>query len=320
MAVVLDAYPKLTKALLVKTGYLSTEYYFFYHKNGIRMDLTKKTSDSSTSRTAVIQLEDPTATWHPEIYELCAEVRCEFHVPVFLFGDHGVAAADGGVLGVAIRWMAPDSGERGVIPVGEMTKGSSVPCIIRSCITFPARKLRGTLVLDTIIYVKNAGNPKGAERFQAHIQGTVLGVLDDTRVIIDGNGSVFPVHEVSASTEPLWYVRCDWADPLEDKFTEENFCLFLNNAHKDFASLNVNEGMAKSPLLMEIICSSLQMLITKVMSDVAAAQAIRTGEDLVPGTIAAVVYYFMRKYGWSYDADYPEKLATDIRKSMMDAI
>ena len=53
--------------------------------------------------------------------------------------------------------------------------------------------------------------------------GTILGVLDETKVIIDGNGSLFPIHMVSNLTEPLWWVQCNWEDPTQDSFTDDNF-------------------------------------------------------------------------------------------------
>jgi hypothetical protein len=41
------------------------------------------------------------------------------------------------------------------------------------------------------------------------------------------------------------------------------------------------------------------------------------GKNLQPGSISSVVHYFLHVYGWHFDAQNPEVLSIDIRKSMM---
>ena len=320
MAILLQAYPKLDRELLTKTGYMSAEYDFFYKRNGEDQKLKATTTDSSTSKTAVLQLTDPCAQWHPEKNGLWACITCIINVPAFLFGEKGIASADGGILGIAVMWMAPDSSERGVVIIDEISKYSMAPYTIRGNIKFQEKMLRGTLILRTVLYLKERGNPTGMEKYQASEPGTIFGVLDETRVIIDGNGSMFPIHETAAPTNPLWWVQCKWSEAVEDKFSDDNFCIYLNTAHKDYSSLNANEGLKNSPLLLEIICSALEILVTKVMKDPVASQAVMTGEGLTAGSIASVVNFFINKFGWRFDEDSPEQLSMDIRKSMMNVM
>lgn len=320
MAVILEAFPKLSRELLTKIGYISAEYEFYYHNHGEKLRLDTETTSSSTSKTAVLQLTDPVAQWHPEEYELCIDLTSIINVPVFLFGEKGLAASDGGIIGIAVMWMAPDSNSRGVIPVGEISRKSMAPYVLHHTIRFSSKMLRGTLILQNILYVKHRGNPEGIEKYQAGEPGTILGILDETRVIIDGNGSIFPIHEMASPANPLWWVTCNWSDATEDKFTDENFCIYLNSAHKDFAALNSNEGIQKSPLLLEIVCSALEILVSKVMGDPVAEQAVRTGEHMLPGSIASVVNFFIHRFDWHIDKDNPQQLAMDIRMSLMKAI
>ena len=314
MAVLLQAYPKLNRELLMKTGYMSAEYVFYYKKNGENQLLQSTTTDSSTSKTAILKLTDPCAQWHPEKNGLYANITCIINVPSFLFGKNGLVAADGGKIGIAIMWMAPDSSERGVFAIDEISKTSAAPHAINGTVKFPAKVLRGTLVLRTILYLKEHGNPDEMEKHQASEPGTVLGIMDETRIIIDGNGSVFPIHETAAPTNPLWWVQCNWTDATEDRFVDDNFCIYLNTAHKNYSNLNANEGLKNSPLLLEIICSALEILVTKVMQDPVARDAVMTGEGLCAGSIASVVNYFFNKFEWHSDHDSPEQLSMDIRK------
>lgn len=315
MTVLLEAFPKMSHDLLVKTGYSSAVYQFYYRYHGEERQLEATTSDTSTSKASVLQLTDPACHWHPDTCNLIIRGKCVMNVPGFLFGEKGLAASDGGIIGIAVSWMNPDASQRGVVPVSEITKGSPAPCEINGEIVFQKEQLRGTLILQTILYLKKKGKSEGLEIYQASEEGTVLGVLDETRVIIDGNGSLFPIHEVSAPNEPLWWVRCEWNDPLEDSFTDDNFCIYLNRAHKDYTALNVNEGIKNSALLMEILSSSLQLLIMKVLNDETAKEATLQG-NVIEGSVSAMVNYFIRVFDIGYDIDYPETLAIDIRKAL----
>jgi hypothetical protein len=317
MAVILEAFPKMSRELLVKTGYNATIFNFLYKFHGENYELEATTADTSTSRAAVYQLRDPRCQWHPEQNNLVIECKCIINTPTFLFGKNGLAAVDGGVLGVAIMWMTPDASVRGVVPIGELRKNTPAPAEIKGSLNFKEQQLRGTLILQTILFLKEKGNPEGIEKYQASQTGTILGVLDETRVIIDGNGSMFPIQEKASPTDPLWWVTCDWEDPTEDKFTYDNFCVFLNTAHKDYTNLNANEGLKNSPLLMEIICAALQILVTKVLMDPAAKDATINGKGLQPGSVSSVIHYLLRIYDWHFDPQNPERLSIDIRKSMM---
>ena len=316
MAVILESYPKMSRELLTKIGYMSSNYTFYYHSHGEKQKLVTSTADTSTSKTAVLQLNDDTAQWHPEFYELCADITATINVPRFLFGEKGLAPVKDSKVGVAVIWMSPEASERGVFPIAELTSETSPGYQISGKIVFPEQRLRGTLILQTVLYLIDKGTPVGVEKYFASRKGTILGVLDETKIIIDGNGSLFPIHETSVPTNPLWWVQCNWSDPTEDQFTDDNFCVFLNTAHKDYAALNINEGVKNSPLLFDIICSALEVLIMKVMRDPTASSQTIKGEGLAPGSISSVINYLIRKFEWHCDPDSPEQLSLDIRKTL----
>ena len=316
MAIVLEAFPKVSRELVVKSGYISTKYSFSYHDNDVLRNLTATPTDSSNSKAAILQIED--GKWHPEENGIIIDCKCAISTPAFLFGPKGLAAQNGGIIGVAIMWMAPDASVRGVERIGSLTKRNSGPCEITGRIKFPSKLLRGTLVLQTILYLKHKGSISEDETHLAQFSGTVLGILDETKVIIDGNGSIFPIHMVKNPIQPLWYVNCSWEDPTRDLFTDDNFCICFNTAYKDFDALRINEGIKGSPLLFEIICSALQILMTKVLNDPSARDATLRGDsELRPGSISSVVNYLIHLHNWTYDPENPDVLAMDIRKSMM---
>jgi hypothetical protein len=316
MAILLEAYPKLTKEMITKIGYNSASYRFFYRNRGEEHTLKSETADNSTSKEAVFKLSDPECQWHPEINDLLIDCKCVINVPSFLFGAKGLVNVNGGELGVGVVWMAPDSSVRGVVPIGRISSDSKAPVLVDGRLCFNSGILRGMLTLQLILYIAKGGVPSNGEDCHATIEGTTLGILDESRVIIDGNGSLFPVHEVNAPEEPLWYVTQTWENPLEDGFTDENFCIYLNTAHKDYASLHVDEGLRNSPMLMEIICSALQMLISSVLDDPLYRNDTENGNNISPGSISSVVNYYLRACEWKYDPEHPESLAIQIRKTL----
>ncbi len=318
MAIVLEAFPKVSRELIVKTGYISSKYVFSFRDHGENRKLDAVPTDASNSRSAVLQMEDPAGKWHPEEYGLSVRCRSIINTPSFLFGPNGLAAYDGSEIGLAVMWMAPDSSIRGIETIGVIRSEDIYPCIVEKEFGFRPKLLRGDLIMQTILYLKKKGNQSEKEKHLAQITGTILGVLDETKVIIDGNGSMFPIRTMQNPTEPLWWVYCGWEDPTQDKFSDDNFCIYLNSAHKDYGALNANEGIKNSPLLMEILCSAVQILIMKVLNDTAYSYDTIHGHNLKEGSVSSVVNYFYHAYKWSYDKDDPEKLASSIRKTLMN--
>lgn len=316
MSILLEAFPKLSHGLLSKIGYLPATYSFQYHYGNERRRLKSVTADTSNTRNSILQLQDETCQWHPETCDLIAGYENRISVPKFLFGENGLAARDGGVLGLALIWKDSRACQRGVIPIGEIGPWDIQPISFKAEVPFPAGTLRGNLVLQTVLYLKERGNPEERESFQASQTGTILGILDETTVIIEGNGSLFPIYEVYSPNQPLWWVRCEWENPLEDSFTEDNFCLYLNTAHRDYSALIGSENLKNSALLLEIISSALQILITKVLDDDTARESTIQGKNLVTGSVSSMVHYLLYVFDIVYDPDSPELLAMNIRSSL----
>lgn len=314
---ILETFPKLTHEIQLKIGYIPADYEFYYTFHGERMNLTAEKSDSSTSKSTEIKLTDPVGKWHPETQELKIDINFLITTPMFLFGENGLVPKDGGRIGIAVIWTDPDGNERGVFKLGELNSNAPGPLTINQTVRFPKQLLRGMLSMKTVLYLKEKGNPVGREIFQAKEPGTILGELDMTRVIIDGNGALFPIHEVSSINEPLWWVSCTWTDATEDTFTEDNFCLYLNTANKEYSELNSNNGIRESALLQEIICHAIETLITKAMQDDEVLNGVRAKQHFIPGTIADMVEYLLYKFDLQYDSDNPEIFAKDVRRALM---
>lgn len=317
MAVILDAFPKLSDTLLSKIGYTNCLNKYSYTDKGVECLLESENTDSANSKMTIVKLTDPVSKWHPEINNLKVNISGSISAPMHLFGSNGIAASDGGILGIAVLWTSKDSSIRGIENIFSFNSKDSIFSFSGDVI-FPAHSLRGTLVLQTVIYLKDVGNQASNERHLVSVTGTILGVLEETRIIIDGNGSVFPVVEKADKAMPLWWVNCNWEDPTEDLLVDDNFCLYLNTAHVFYPELNLNNGIQKSPLFQEIIASTISILITAVLTDEAYKDQTISGQNLTPGSISAAVNYFLKIY--EIDPSLVKNqsvLARELRKSLM---
>ena len=315
----LDAFPKMTKPLYIKTGFSTEGFKFGYHYKGEMRALKAEPALTSTSKCTVLQLTDQVAQWNPDENNLFAEYKCSFRTPRFFFGENGLAPLNNSVIGVALIWQDPDANQRGVEPIGAILSNVNKICNISGKIFFKENQLKGTLVLQTVLFLKKKGAPNQWEKHLAGLEGTIFGIVDETRIIIDGNGSIFPIHEVKSPNEPLWWIKCEWEDPRSDRFTDENICLYFNTAHKDYPSLKINEGIKNSPLLTEILCSALQIIVSKVLNDDIARTDTIHGSNLEEGSISSMVHYFLNTFGINYSKDNPETVAIEVRKAVMKA-
>ena len=318
MALILNTYPELGKELKSKIGYIDDVFDYEYEKDNELVPLEAKNvfAYASYGKLSTIQLTDPLAQWYPEKMNLIVNAKCVINTPLFLFGQNGLASKNGGILGIAIQWMAKDANCRGIKEIGSVSRSSSAPTVITEKIVFQPHQLRGILTLRTVIFLKEVGSSDDSEFYLANTPGTILGVLDETKVIIEGKGSIFPVVDASDPGSPLWWVNCGWDDPTVDRFSEENFALYLNKSHNDYAFLNVNNGLSSSPLLKEIICSAVQILITKVLNDDVYREDTVNNTNLSEGSVSSVVYYMIKTMDCGTDIKRPEEMAKKIRESL----
>lgn len=304
MSVILNNTPVLTQKLKNKIGFHPNGMFEFgySYSNGNTVPLIARESDSS-SRCKTFKLTDDNCKWHPENNSLDIRHTITIDSPINLFGTEGLASKSGGRIGIAVIWADKELGERGVFNSEDNFSASSgrFECILKS--SFPPKALRGTLSLQYVLYLKEKGQ-QSIEEQQCNLAtecGTVFGVLEEVKIIIDGNGSIFPIQEVSVIKDALWWVKTDWQDPTSDPFVLDNFKLVFNKAHKDYQYLVDNETNNNHGLLSEVMASVIQLLISKVVKDTENRDKIFKGSvargDYEPDSIAAVVRYYVDTIG-----------------------
>ena len=237
MSEALNFYPTLSESQLANIGYTTDVLEFSYTENYEEFPLTLEKANENL-RNFSAKIKDDRCTWYPETHDLHIHKKCKMLAAYSIFGIGGIAASTSTV-GIALRWISSKSDERGVIPFGTITR---VDCATAFELDhkFEKGKLKGSLKLQTVLYLKSAGICNEDEMYFAQQPGTILGILDQAEVYIDGNGSIFPIVSIDAPGKALWTVFYnDTCDPLHDLFDEENVEIRLNRAHPAYESLKI---------------------------------------------------------------------------------
>lgn len=311
MSELFSPYPVLDNAQYMAIGYASDLPMFSYTENAEEFSLQLDIS-GGTSSSHVGKISDPRCSWYPATHDLILNKTCRIASGYSLFGDNGIAS-ESAVIGVALRWISSESDERGVIPFGQIGRAdSAVEFEIHHL--FERGTLKGSLKLQTILYLQNPGTPKEQELYFAQQSGTVLGVLEQEEYYIDGNGSVFPIAVINAPGKGLWTVFYnDTADPMQDKFRSENVEIQLNKAHPNYDQLKIEASMIESPLFVEVLSSALMVIVESVKEAAGEEwENILEGTGFESGSIAEAVYYFITRLQW--DVSSPSRLSASIKE------
>ncbi|UTR10187.1 hypothetical protein MM300_20280 [Evansella sp. LMS18] len=313
MNIALNFFPKINENMLNRIGYQATQYEFSYiHDGDVQLLETNFLDNKGDS----IGFTDPRHEWVPEDHNLIIRRTYTINMLNFLFGPKGVANNKAEV-GIGIIWSSKSSNNRGTKKIATFSKDKASPVTFNSELTFFPGELRESINIQTVIFISSPGVPLPGEEHIGNEPGIILGILDNYNIIIEGNGSVFPIVEVNQSSMPLWWVSCDWTDPQEDSFDEENVRICLNRAHPHFKILNYENGLKDSPMLFDIVASAIQIIIQKVKESDSWNEIIQ-GQNLLPGSVGEAVKYFIDTFDWETNS--PDQLALTIRKDLESRI
>lgn len=307
MSKVLTLYPMVDDNLRNKLICEFGDFEFSYnnpHYKELKTQLLEVSKE-----TALLKFEDPDYTWDPEAHNLKVKRFSKISNPNFLFGEKGVVPNDS-ELAIGLIWSSKAVNIRGAKFLKTFTVDSERPLTFDIDIDFLKGTLKQELLLEVVIYVYKAGIVEPNEIHLCNIPGNIVGRLENTKIILEGNGSVFPIVEVEEATMPLWWVVCSWTDIQEDKFDVENIKICINRAHNNFDQVYTGKKIGNSPLFLEILGSALQTIIEKAKESPAWIN-VKSGDGLVPGSIGEAINYFINSFNW--DISSPEKLSRSIR-------
>lgn len=300
-------FPFLNEELQKKVRFQKSRFTFYY-KDKVHEEHELK-DEPVEAQSSIYCIKDEEGVWTQDDYNFCLRRRYCLRTFQCLFGPDGVACKNAR-LGLAMIWTSSDSKQRGVIPIGTFGFADSILEAVAEK-EFEVAQLRGEVDFSTVLYIAEAGTPEEEELHLANTNGYVLGEFESYVIKLDGNGSTFPVFEVSEPGQPLWYVRCDWIDPTADSFSD-CVSINLNTAHKNYRYINRNEKVFDPQLLAEIMASAISIIIEKVRLQSAYWDQIMGNDSLEQGSIGQAIYYFMETLEW--DLGTPESVSLSARK------
>jgi hypothetical protein len=305
-------FPSLNERHKEYLGIVLHDYELSYESSGEFRAL--RLSDENTGKEGIFSIEDDCGIWNPEECHLKIRKRIDLHYAGHLFGKGGIVYEDT-KLGIAFHYYSKESNQRGTKSIGTFNAKDFETNEAKEFdfrLKINEGYLRGIVCFELLLYIKEPGTPGDYGSYFANETGVIIGVLESMRLILDGDGSLFPIKETEMPGEPLWKLHCNWSNPMEDPFSSENVCVYLNTSHSDYKILNTEAGLKKNPLMLEIISSALQTIVLKVKRDETSWNCMEKDIDVEAGSIVDVIRYFVFELGWDYTSE--EALSYSIRK------
>ena len=300
-------FPSLSEELQKKVRFQKTKFSFYYTDN--EQEEHELRDEPIEAFSSIYCIKDDNGEWDQDRNNFGFRRRYLLRTFQCLFGENGIACKNA-TLGLAIVWTSSDSKQRGVIPVGTFNANdSAMEADVEKL--FSKAQLRGQVDFTTIIYLAKAGKPNQNELHLANTNGYVLGELETFTIKLDGKGSTFPIFEVSAPGQPLWYVKFDWIDPTQDLFSE-CVSINLNTAHKNYKYIDRKQASFNSQLLLEIMASAVSLIVERVRLQSAYWDQTINNDGLEEGSVSQAIYYFSNTLEW--DLSTPDSVSLSARK------
>ena len=216
--------------------------------------------------------------------------------PKAFFGwKYGVARNDA-ELGVAAIISSYSSSRRLVVPYEGTLVNTDSPTVMELSVVIPARTLRGSFSLDTVLYLKKTSSDEPPE-YYCNDQGSKLGSLEDRiEVYIDEKTPEFPtrVHGEGRGN-PLWRLSITWSNPLTDDFLK-SVCLIINDDNPEYSNLKLDSEKKNKGMLSEIYSSAILQIIYAIKNDdphIWADTIDGNPNTIREGSVSDYVYFMM---------------------------
>lgn len=285
---------------------VSKDYHFFYREEDGFTHFLNQTEDYEYK----ILLNNEDDSWDYVEKGLGLTGSITLGEASSLFGPTQLVAADAEI-GIALQWVSKQSSQRGIVPISTITNNTPNDFVIPFEYYFFNDKLFGEVNISLIIYLKKPSQKSLSG--QANLAGIILGTLIEWDIVLDGEGSTFPIVIVEEQNSPLWYVDFNYTEPLIEPFNKEYIAIYLNKSHVAFSAIYEPKTKLDQSLYVEFLASALQLILQNLM-EFEEWQDIQHGKNCEGGSIGQVIYYFKTTLKWDFDT--PEKLAISLRKDL----
>lgn len=280
---IISIYRTINDSLYSKLQISMLGTYFYYTEGDEEMPIVLEDQEDSYS----FYMGKSSSLWDPNTNNLIVERAFTVKNPNVLFGNHGVTT-DEGKLGIGVHIYSRSSNFQTTIPLPETITKDSKSITIQFRHIFKKSEIKGEVVFNFFVYIKN--KIKNVPMF-ANIPGIRLGKLNAFSIIVDGDGSTFPIVQVAKGGEPLWNIVANWTDVSSDTFNIDNVRIEINSKHHMYDYI-YKPTKPSQYLLAEILSNAVSQIIFKVVND----NDFETDGEFMPDSIASVVSYWLQTF------------------------
>lgn len=281
----LSLYRKITKKIIKLAGIKNNLPQLFY------TDLEEKTLQIKMTD-SVIEIDD--GNWSPTDNNLIYQQEFIIEHPNELFGKAKVTDCSNKI-GMAAHIYSKNSlfQETITLPVDIVNDTERVKFDFRH--TFKPGSLRGCLCIDFFMYLKELNS---RQSFQADRIGMILCQEDlyKARIVIDGEGVMFPIIEYKDSNGPLWTIERNWHDPSVDEFDVTNVRIKLNTANPLSKQVFNSNGRMANEIMSTIMVQSIAMITYETILDMQRYYGGMNKVEAMEGSILEVVNTWIIEY------------------------
>lgn len=237
-----------------------------------------------------IELNKYESTWNPSGNNLKYSQNIYLKRPSEFFGKDKITDVENKI-GIAVHVYSRTSKFQETIALNDSIASTDGEKEIIFEKEFDKSQLRGSIDIEFFFYLKKL---ECENTYQANEVGMKLSQTEifKTRIVIDGDGSTFPITEVDNPDGPLWVIRKEWSDPATDTFDVTNVQVELNRKHKVFKSLVQAKGPTTQEFMSNIIKQSIAMIIYQAVSDMNAQEETWDFDIAEEGSILSVIKYW----------------------------
>lgn len=279
----------------------SREYYYFFEDQ--KMMVSEKKIDP-LSKPHLFKICDETRKWNDVknkqslFFDLTLSVSNIFHI------FHGIESCcyQNTVLGIMLEWKPKNSKIRRCIKIGEITD-----YLEKDTVTFISKKIEIKYPNENIdfywsFYIKQSGSGKiGDHQRFGNTKGLILGRGLLWSIVNEGNGSIFPIEEAQKKDSPLWSIRCNFNNWLEDEFSLDNLAIVVNKTHPMYPAIKFGEETYNDLIFKETIGFAFYTLVSTILETAKTFGQIddlkNESEKGEKGSILQAIKYFRDTLG-----------------------
>ena len=282
----ISLYQKMDETMEKKTEmHISIPILSYYDKN------EKKEILPNEEFEGIVLINEYDSMWSPNEHDLEVSQIFLFEKPSILFGDTGITMPNNKI-GLAVHMHSKASNFQKTVSIGTISNSEN-PVQLEFYYHFPIAELRGNLELDFFLYLKENKeyNPKHASKV-----GMILseGDISNLIIVIDGEGSVFPMSEFEDKTGPLWRLEKNWVEANIDTFDSSNVNLSLNVAHPLFEQVKAGKQATSRALMGDIMIQAMSMIIQQVI--IIEGNSLDDLTDTLSNSILMAVDYWVSTF------------------------